>query len=1192
MPNATPSLDTIVCEAVEIADAADRAVFLDRACGGDDAFRQRVEALVAAHFRAGGSFLEGPAEAPVATASFTPGPEEPGTMIGPYKLLERIGEGGMGVVYVAEQTEPVRRRVALKVIKPGMDTREVVARFEAERQALALMDHPNIAKVLDGGATGGRGQGSGVRGQESGGGVQKNSSLPPDPCLLTPGFGRPYFVMELVRGLPITDYCDQARLPADRRLRLFTQVCRAVQHAHQKGVIHRDLKPSNILVTLHDGEPVPKVIDFGIAKAMNQRLTDKTVYTRLTQFVGTPQYMSPEQAELSGLDIDTRSDVYSLGVLLYELLTGTTPFDPETFRRAGLDEVRRMIREDEPPRPSARVSTLDAAARSTASSRRGLDERQLGRLLRGDLDWIVMRALEKDRNRRYESAGEFAADVERYLANEPVEARPPSSWYRVQKFARRNKAGVAVTAVVAAALTLLTWGIGYVIRDRSARLTQVERAVNEALREAEFFQGQARWPDALAAARRAEALLESGGSHPALRQRVGEALADLTMVAKLEEVLLLPTAAVREDLFDWRLADVGYLTAFREYGIDVTALPPEKAAERVRARAIRGELVAALDVWAPLRMKSDEKGGRHLLAVARAADPDDGWRNELRDALARKERGALEELAAAAATRNQPPAILARLGVALHLANAHEASVALLRKAQALYPGDFWINHGLAFSLAQMQPPRSEEAIRFHTAALALRPSSPGVYLNFGKALETKGALDEAIAAYREAILLKSDYSTAHGALGNALHEKGLLDEAIAAYREAIRLKPEDAGGNTNLGNALEEKGLPDEAITVLRNAIRLQPDLAMAHNNLGVALKNKGLLDEAIAEFREALRLNPKFALALTNHGDALCRKGLLDEAIAAHREAIRLKPDLTLAHGNLGLALGDKGLLDDAIAAYREAVRLNPDRRGAHVNIFNLGRALGKKGFQAEAIAAYREAIRIKPDLAEAHCNMGNILLLQENFAEALAFLRRGHELGSKNPSWKYPSAGWVESAERLAAMGSRLSAVVRGDAEPADSREALEVLAHCYKKRLTVKTAQLYTRYCRTAWAKEPGSAANTRFIAAQAAALAGCGRGEDAAALGEAERAGWRSQALEWLQADLVHFGKRLTDSRPAARKEAQDYFNRRKQEPALAGVRDATELAKLPEAERAEWVRFWSAVQTALAKARGPAAKAN
>jgi serine/threonine protein kinase len=313
-------------------------------------------------------------------------------VIGPYKLMELVGEGGMGSVYVAEQSVPVKRRVALKVIKPGMDTREVVARFEAERQALALMDHPNIAKVLDAGAT---------------------------------EQGRPYFVMELVRGLPVTDYCDRAKLPADRRLRLFAQICRAVQHAHQKGVIHRDLKPTNVLVTLHDGEPVPKVIDFGIAKAVGGRLTDKTVYTRLAQFVGTPMYVSPEQAELSGLDVDTRSDVYSLGVLLYELLTGTTPFDAETFRTVGLDAVRRIIREVEPPRPSARVSTLDAAARSTVSARRGLDDRQLGRLLRGDLDWVVMKALEKDRNRRYESAGAFAADIERYLADEPVEARPP-----------------------------------------------------------------------------------------------------------------------------------------------------------------------------------------------------------------------------------------------------------------------------------------------------------------------------------------------------------------------------------------------------------------------------------------------------------------------------------------------------------------------------------------------------------------------------------------------------------------------------------------------------------------------------------------------------------------------------------------------------------------------------------------------
>jgi eukaryotic-like serine/threonine-protein kinase len=347
--------------------------------------------------------------------------EKPGDRIGRYKLLQEIGEGGCGVVYMAEQEEPVRRRVALKIIKLGMDTKSVIARFEAERQALALMDHPNIAKVLDAGAT---------------------------------ETGRPFFVMELVRGVKITDFCDQNNLAARERLNLFIQVCHAIQHAHQKGVIHRDIKPSNILVTLHDGEPVPKVIDFGIAKATQQRLTDKTLFTAFEQFIGTPAYMSPEQAEMSGLDIDTRSDIYSLGVLLYELLTGKTPFDPKTLAAAGLDEMRRIIREQEPVRPSTRLSTMLDAERTDVAKRRQSDLPKLIHFLRGDLDWIVMKCLEKNRSRRYEAANSVALDIQHHLQNEPVTARPPSAAYRLEKFFRRNRVMVIAGGAVAVALVL------------------------------------------------------------------------------------------------------------------------------------------------------------------------------------------------------------------------------------------------------------------------------------------------------------------------------------------------------------------------------------------------------------------------------------------------------------------------------------------------------------------------------------------------------------------------------------------------------------------------------------------------------------------------------------------------------------------------------------------------------------------
>jgi serine/threonine protein kinase/tetratricopeptide (TPR) repeat protein len=553
MPAEPQSLKEVFLAALAVAPEK-RVAWLEQACGQDADLRRHVQLMLAAH-DSPQSLLDRsapadarrsplPASEPVATVD-APITERPGTAIGPYKLLEQIGEGGFGVVFRAEQTEPVRRKVALKVLKPGMDTRQVVARFEAERQALAIMDHPNIAKVFDGG----------IVGQVS------------KPADADDRFGnlshiaRPYFVMELVQGVPITRYCDEHHLTLKQRLDLFLRICEAVQHAHQKGVIHRDLKPSNVLIGDRDDKPVLKVIDFGVAKAMGQQLTEKTLFTGASQMIGTPLYMSPEQAGGNGLDVDTRSDIYSLGAVLYELLTRTTPIDKERLQKAGYDEIRRIICEEEPPKPSTRISTMGQAS-TTISTQRKSDPKRLSQLIRGELDWIVMKALEKDRNRRYETASALAADVQHYLNDEPVQACPPSALYRFRKFARRHRAAFVIATIGTAMLLLAVFGLtlGLIVVDHEQAITrEAMKAESEAKESAQKRLSQLEKANAILSSifhqlnPEAE---EKGG--PNLRVQLGEQLDEAATLLEGEAVSDPLTVASMQNALGTSLRALGH----------------------------------------------------------------------------------------------------------------------------------------------------------------------------------------------------------------------------------------------------------------------------------------------------------------------------------------------------------------------------------------------------------------------------------------------------------------------------------------------------------------------------------------------------------------------------------------------------------------------------------------------------------
>jgi len=985
----------IFIAALQKDDPAQREAYLAEVCAQRPGLREQIDGLLRLYQDAG-SFLEQPAEGLAGTGAFPDAPqlvatadepvcERPGSSIGSYKLLEQIGEGGFGVVYMAEQQEPIRRKVALKVLKPGMDTKQVIARFEAERQALALMNHPNIAHVFAGDET---------------------------------ATGRPYFVMELVRGIPITDFCDQNQLPIRQRLELFLTVCQAVQHAHQKGIIHRDIKPSNVLVTLHDDKPVVKVIDFGIAKATGQQLTEKTLFTNFAQMIGTPLYMSPEQAQMSGLDVDTRSDIYSLGVLLYELLTGTTPFDKERLKEISYDELRRIIREEEPPRPSTRISTLGQAS-STISTQRKSDPKRLSQLCRGELDWIVMKALEKDRNRRYETASAFAADVQRYLKDEPVLACPPSAWYRFRKLIRRNVVAVTTAGVVAAALLLGTAVSLYFA-----------------------FQADERAGEATAAKAQAQENLGDALDAVALLSDIGaEKLESAPHLEQVRELLLEP--ALR------------YYQKFLEKNADDPTMRQQVGVAHRRV----GDLYFSLDRHAEAEQSFD-KSIELLERLAGELPGEPAYRQELARAFV--SRGRLIRLLGRQKEAEQDVRRAADLQAKLvaerpgepdyrhELARTYNMLGLLLRES-----GHFGLSEQ-AYRQALAHTGQLPAAAKYHrTTAMVL--------LSLGALLRLTGELEKAEQAYRDGIQVaekalgqsprdrdhESGLAGLHHSLGVVLMEtsrpsdaetefglalkrvKKLVEDFPGVPRYRFQVAGEQnslAGLQWKIGKRREAQVLFTQTIELLRNLAQEYPKvpeyshvLGNTLNNLGVMFqedkehaKAREFLTEAVTCEEKALAISPKNAKyreALSNHFTNLvpvlrhlkAPAADLDKAYRRAADNARKLaadfPDVPDHRSRLGDALSNwagwlvaekkwreaRTLAEEAISLQEQAVKANPksftyhEHLGFHYDV--LARALerlespNREQVLRQAIAVRRATLDLAPadNMPRCQSNLG---------------------------------------------------------------------------------------------------------------------------------------------------------------------------------------------------------------------------